>query len=82
MPNMRPQINSINSSYMPNQDMNKSSWSASGGRVSNGYSNSSGAPRGGMRQGPHGQGSQQQFSNSGGRGRGRRNIVLNTKPGE
>jgi hypothetical protein len=87
MPNMRPQINSANSSYMASQDMNKSSWPgggsssmSGGGRGSNGYSNSSSAPRGGMRLAGSGPGGQ--FNSSSGRGRGRRNIVLNTKPGE
>lgn len=91
MPNMRAPTNGINSSHMVSQDMVANpNWPASGGggRGSNGYSSGSGR---GMhtRQGSGGSGSgmlggqqQQFFGNSGGRGRGRRNIVFNTKPGE
>ncbi|WIA41856.1 hypothetical protein OEZ86_009182 [Tetradesmus obliquus] len=91
MPNMRPPTNGINSSHMVSQDMvAKPNWPASGGggRGSNGHSSGSGR---GMhtRQGSGGSGSgmlggqqQQFFGNSGGRGRGRKNIVFNTKPGD
>jgi hypothetical protein len=85
LPNMRPPTNGINSSHMIGQDISKGTWqvsgNSSGGRGSNGYSSSSAR---GVRQGSSssGPGAQQQFGSSGGRGRGRRNIVLNTKPGE